>query len=350
MTATRVLDLPALAAVVRDVGLDRLLDELIERTTEALAHHDPEEIETIDRRGFHYAKPDFGLVEWMPAMATGRRVSIKTVAYHPSNPVERGCPSILASTALYDTTDGRLVALCEATFLTALRTGAASAVATEVLAAPSSSVVGIVGCGAQAVAQLHALSRVRPIERVLAYDADASVARTLACRLPPSVEVEIEVIDADALPRLLGESDIVVTATSNRVDAPPVLPDGPIRPWLHVNAVGSDFPGKVELDAALLRRATVCPDVIAQCLVEGEAQQLTVGELGPDLPSLVADRARHGGLQTEFTVFDSTGWALEDLIAAELFNDHAQRLGVGAELDLQPAPRDPYDPYEGVRG
>lgn len=349
MTKARVLGLSALRSVVHDVGLDQLLDELVGRLTDALANRDPEEIETLARVGFDYEKPDFGLVEWMPSMARGHRVSIKTVAYHPSNPVERGRPSVLASTALYDTTDGRLVALCEATFLTALRTGAASAIATDVLARPTSSVLGVVGCGAQAVTQIHAISRIRPIARVMAYDADEDIAASLAARLPSSVRVELEVVGNGEVARLLGESDVVVTATSNAVDAKPVLRDGPARPWLHINAVGSDFPGKVELDEALLRRATVCPDVVEQCLVEGESQRLSPADLGPELATLVGNPAAHAGLRDELTVFDSTGWALEDLVAAELFSDHAERLGVGVEVDLQPNPRDPYDPYEGVR-
>lgn len=350
MSRARVLDLRALGCVVRDVGLDELLDQLVERLTAALASHDPEQVETLARTGFHYAKPDFGLVEWMPSMARGHRVSIKTVAYHPTNPVERGRPSVLASTALYDTTDGGLVALCEATFLTALRTGAASAVATDVLARADARVMGVVGCGAQAVTQIHAISRVRPLDRVLAYDADPEIAAGLRDRLPDSVTLAVDVLGPAELPRLLGESDVIVTATSNAVDAPAVLPEGEVKPWLHINAVGSDFPGKVELPAALLHRAVVCPDLVEQCLVEGESQSLRVDELGPDLSSLVADRSTHAALREQITVFDSTGWALEDLVAAELFLDHAERLGVGTEIDLQPMPRDPYDPYEGVRG
>ena len=90
----------------------------------------------------------------------------------------------------------------------------------------------------------------------------------------------------------------------------------------------------------------VCPDVTAQCLLEGESQQLEADELGPDLVGLVAGRARHESARTSLTVFDSTGWALEDLIAAELVLDHAHRIGAGVDIDLQPLPVDPYDPYE----
>ena len=95
-----------------------------------------------------------------------------------------------------------------------------------------------------------------------------------------------------------------------------MLVDGPHRPWLHVNAVGADFPGKREIDPALLRRALVCPDVLAQCLLEGECQQLEASSLGPDLADLVANRSRWEAERTRPTVSDATGWALEDLIVA----------------------------------
>ncbi len=326
------------------MGLDALYDELIERLVAACSSHDPERLVTFDRTGFHYAKPDLGLIEWMPTLDLGRRVSIKTVGYHPTNPTERGLPSVLATTSILDTTDGRILALCEATFLTALRTGAASAVATDVLAIEDARTLGVVGCGAQAVTQIHAISRVRSVSRVLAYDADAEVASTLPGRVPvPGIEFEL--IGASDLAAMLAEADIVCTATSVDIGAPPVLPDGPHRPGLHINAVGADFPGKLELPPTLVRRALVCPDVVAQCLAEGESQVLTEDELGPDLATLVRDRGRCEATRADLTVFDSTGWALEDLVAAEMVLDHAERLDEGVDVELNPVPADPYDPY-----
>ena len=347
MGGTWILGTDGLAAVVDDVGIDALLDELIERLRGSLERHDPEQIETFDRTGFHYTKPDLGLVEWMPAMDLGRLVSVKMVGYHPSNPVERAVPSVLASTSLYDTSTGRLLALCEATFLTALRTGAASAVATDVLAVPDASTLGMVGCGAQAVTQIHAISRVRPIDRVIAFDTQHEVADTLSQRLP--IDVRVDVIRGDEIGRLVGEADIVCTATTVGIGDPPVVPELPHRDWLHINAVGADFTGKRELADSYLERSVVCPDVVEQCLIEGECQGLDRDQLGPDLAALVKHAAEHRVHRDELTIFDSTGWALQDLVAAELMLDHARRCGAGIEVDLQPNPVDPYDPYEAVR-
>ncbi len=349
MALTRVIRAEDLAAIVADVGLTPLVDDMITRLVAALERHDPEMLLTVDRSGFHYGKPDVGLVEWMPAMDLGRRVSIKVVAYHPTNPVERNIPTIFASTSIYDTVTGRLVALCEASFLTALRTGAASAIATDVLAVPGPIVLGVVGCGAQAVTQVHAISRVRDIERVLAFDVDEQVAASLAARIPID-DLEVVMVDGEAgLHLLAGSSDVICTATSVASGDDPVLPDVEFRPGLHINAVGADFAGKCELSLATLQRAVVCPDVASQCLAEGESQRLGAADLGPDLVRLVAERGRFERHRADLTVFDSTGWALEDLVAAELLLDHADRCGVGLELELHRIPRDPYDPYEVVR-
>lgn len=350
MGGTWILDTGGIAAIVEDVGLDALYDELIDRLRDAFDRHDPEQMATFDRTGFHYTKPDLGLVEWMPAMDLGRLVSIKTVGYHPSNPVERGTPSVLASTSLHDTTTGRLLALCEATFLTALRTGAASAVATDVLAIQGASTLGIIGCGAQSVTQIHAISRVRPIERVLAFDTQEEVAATLPDRVRAVEGLVVEPVRAEEIERLVAEADVICTATTVGIGDPPVVPDAPHKPWVHINAVGADFAGKRELDGAWLRRSLVCPDVVDQCLLEGESQQLERHELGPDLAELVQRAAEIGAeYRGSPTVFDSTGWALQDLVVAELMLDHARRLGAGIEVDLQPTPADPYDPYEFLR-
>jgi ornithine cyclodeaminase/alanine dehydrogenase-like protein (mu-crystallin family) len=345
MNTTRILTQRCLAEIVTAIGLDPLLDDLIERLADAFSKYDPATVETMARDGFRYTKPDLGLIEWMPTMVLGSRVAIKTVGYHPTNPVERNVPSVLATTSLHDTVDGRLLALCDSTFLTALRTGAASAVVTDVLAIESASTLGMIGCGAQAVTQIHAISRVRPIERIVAFDADATVAESLAARLlNAGVCLDVEVVEHASV--AVCEADVLCTATSVDPDAGPVFEDGPYQPWLHVNAVGADLPGKFELPDGLLAAAVVVPDHLEQCLVEGEAQRLEASALGPDLAALLRHRDQHTAMRGVTTVFDSTGWALEDLIAAELMLQHAERMDVGFAIDLQPNPSDPYDPYE----
>jgi ornithine cyclodeaminase len=344
---TRIIGVGEVGQVVRHVGANTFMDTLIERLDNALATFDPDEIRTHDRTGFHYQTPSLGLVEWMPSHAVGRRVAIKTVGYHPDNPSALATPSVLATTSLYDTSDGRLAVVCEATVLTAFRTGAASALATRILASPDAATLGMIGCGAQAVSQIHALSRVRPLRRVIAHDADPVVAASLPGRLEGLGlgDLRIDVVGQDQLGSLMTEVDVLCTATTVDPGAGPVVPESEYRPWLHINAVGADFPGKVELPLSYLTDALVCPDVPGQCLAEGEAQQLQPGELGPELAQIVRNAGEYERHQRMLTVFDSTGWALEDLVVAELMTDYALELGLGIEVDLQPPAGDPYDPY-----
>ncbi|MPY92774.1 MAG: ornithine cyclodeaminase family protein [Acidimicrobiia bacterium] len=341
---TRVLRADEIAQIIRVRGLDAIFDELIERLTNALAVYEASKVLTPARDGFHYELPTPGLLEWMPAMEVGRVVAIKTVGYHPANPVERGLPTVLSSTSLYDPATGRLLALLDSTLLTALRTGAASAVATDILATPGPVVVGLVGCGAQAVTQLHGIARVRPVERVIVADADAMVAASFA-RRTWFVDRPIEIVPPGQRARLLGAVDVLCTATSVEVGAGPVIEDGEHAAWLHINAIGSDFHGKQELPVSLLERSLICPDLVAQCLVEGESQRACLDRLGPDLATLVQQRARFEAFRSDLTVFDSTGWALEDMVVAEMMLDHAAGLGLGITIELQRTTSDPRDPY-----
>lgn len=341
----RVLDHGHIAAVVRAVGIDAFMDEVIDRLRNVLGGHEPELVETQPRGGFEYRKPALGLVEWMPAMEVGRRVGVKTVGYHPSNPTERGLASVYANTTLYDTTTGRLTAICDATLLTAVRTGAASAVATDILAIDRPVRLGVIGCGAQAVTQVHAISRVREISELVAFDADHDVAFSLRRRIEPVAgDLNVVVVDDPAL--VAGAVDVLCTVTSVDIGAGPVFGDTALAEWLHVNAVGADFPGKTELPLSLLRRATVLADYLPQCLVEGESQRLTAEDIAAEFPELVKSHARFRDLRDQLTVFDSTGWAVEDLAAADAAFEHAERLGIGEVFALHDHAIDPFDPYE----
>ncbi len=343
---TLILDVDDLAHVLDNVGLDQFLDELIAVVRSEIASLEPAQVQDLVRSGFNYAAPEHGLVEWMPTMVVGDVVSVKTVGYHPLNPARRGLPSVLATTALYDTTTGALVGLSEATLMTALRTGAASAVMTDAIVAPKPIVLGVVGCGAQAVTQIHAISRVRRIERLIVTDVLPENARSLSDRLPDGVMAP-EVLDRSKFDTIVGELDVLCTCTSVDIGEASVVSLERARPSLHVNAVGADFPGKTELDVADLRRSVVIPDVVDQCMIEGECQQLDRSELGPSMAEVLAGDG--GDLAQSMTVFDSTGWSFEDLLAARLFHAYARRLGLGRRVALQRRPRDPYDPYESLR-
>ncbi len=334
--------------VVRRVGVDAVMREMIDRLQAGFATHDPARTEIPMRTGFTYDEPTTGLLEWMPLMRRGERVVLKVVGYHTSNGPVRGLPTILSTFSMYDPHTGHLEALVDGTLLTAIRTGAASAVATRLLASPESRTVGLIGCGAQAVTQLHALMRVRDLDRVLICDIDESAMATFPARVAGVVRDGLA-IERASIDEIVETVDVLCTATSIDVGAGPLFDDRETRPWLHVNAVGSDFPGKVELPAELLRRSLVTPDSLEQAVHEGECQRLSSDEIGPEVYRIAADADAFVDRQMGPTVFDSTGWALEDAIGMEFVVEAARRYGIGTEMELESIGSDPRHPYEGLR-
>ncbi|MDH2423783.1 hypothetical protein [Sphaerisporangium sp. TRM90804] len=350
---TRLISPSDVEQVVRVIGRHELMDRVITRLAQGLAELGREKRETSPTRGgFDRDYPTPGVLEWMPHHVPGDSITIKTVAYSPVNPQRYGLPTILSNLARYDCATGRLVAMADGVVLTAVRTGAASAVASRLLAPPDSAVVGVIGAGAQAVTQVHALSRVFPVERVLVWDVDPRHAASMAGRTAflglPTEVARPEVI--------LARADVISTVTSVAVGGAPVLPHGAHRPHLHVNAVGSDLVGKTELPRSLVLEAFVTPDHPEQAHREGECQQLAGDParnrvIGPSLGELCAEPELALAVRDRLTVFDSTGFALEDHLALDVLLEAADEVGVGSRVQVEYHPVDTLDPYSApVRG
>jgi ornithine cyclodeaminase/alanine dehydrogenase-like protein (mu-crystallin family) len=340
---TKIFGVDDIRRATEVIGLDTMMDQIIDRLHRAFETYDPANIEVPIRSGFHYDSPQTGLIEWMPVMARGQHALMKLVCYHPMNPAQSNLPTILSNFALIDTANGHMIAISDGTFLTALRTGAASAVATRALAATDGGVVGMIGCGAQAISQLHALSRVFSVELVLFWDTDPLARRSFPGRISEWLPQGTRLVETPT-DLIVPNVDVLCTATSIAVGEGPLFDHGMTRDTLHVNAVGSDFPGKVELPSALLDAAIVIPDFAQQALVEGECQQLDSDNVGPELYK-VLQGAKSDSLRRVRTVFDSTGWALEDLVAMEALVEWSEQLDLGSEIQLESIPQDPKNPY-----
>lgn len=344
---TRVLSGADIQRLALHVGLDTLMDEMIDRLETGLRSYSAENTVVFPRRGFAYDHPETGLLEWMPCMNGGGRATIKVVGYHPANVRQRDLPTILATVSEYDTCTGHLICIMDGTLLTALRTGAASAVASRALAAPHTETLGLIGAGAQAITQLHALSRLFAFREVLVHDSNpaiqASFAERAACIADPLS------IRTASLEDVVRTSDVICTATSVEVGDGPLFDNIEPRPWVHINAVGSDFPGKIELPFSLLQRSLVCPDDREQAIKEGECQQLPPETIGPSLYQLVQQQAQYRFAREQTTVFDSTGWALEDQIAMHVLAAHAEALSLGSFVSIEAISEDVMNPYHFAR-
>ncbi|WLW53489.1 ornithine cyclodeaminase family protein [Streptomyces sp. YU58] len=336
---TTVLTRQHVAKLVKESGNDRFMDRMIVRLREAFTASDTGV--TPARDGFLRGPGDTAILEWMPHHDPGRSITIKTVAYTPSNPTTYQLPTIIGSLTRYDDVTGRLLALCDGILPTAIRTGAASAIASELLARPDSKVLGLVGAGAQAVTQAHALSRVFPLERILVHDIEPAHARSFADRVD-FLGLDVRVAD---LAELEAAADIICTVTSVGVGEGPVLSGENLRPHVHINAIGADLIGKFEVPRAVLKSAFVTPDHVEQALREGECQQLGADDLGPDLMTLCADPRAAARHREEMTVFDSTGFALEDHVALDVLLELAEEAGIGDRIQVEHLPDDALNPY-----
>ncbi len=261
--------------------------------------------------------------------------AVKIVNFHPGNK-RMNLPSVMATIVLIDPKTGAPLSIMDGTWLTAMRTGAATAVATKYLSRSNSTTVGFVGAGTQAFTQLRGIVSVRQIERVKAYDLSPQASQTFVDAMAaeqPKIRFQTVVSAEEAVRR----SDVVVTVTPARG---PVVYDHWISDGTHINAVGADAPGKQELDPAIFKRAKIFVDDRDQTFHAGEINvPLKQGLLRPEdihgeLGDVIAGKILGRQSDREITVFDSTGIAIEDAVTAKLVYDRALEKGLGVKIDL----------------
>jgi ornithine cyclodeaminase len=305
--------------VAGEITADFLRWERFDKTPR-VAHHTP-----------------FGVVELMP-VSDGEAYSFKYVNGHPSNPA-RGFQTVAAFGVLADMDTGYPVLVSEMTVLTALRTAAMSAVAARALAAATARTHAMIGAGSQAEFQALALRDAVGLEVLRVWDVDPQAMEKLAGNLRPlGFDVRLASSAADAV----AGADVVTTCTADKALAT-VLHDAVVAPGVHVNAIGGDCPGKTELDARILERASVFVEYAPQTRIEGEIQQMPadfpVTELWRVLDGSAPGRTR----PEEITVFDSVGFAVEDFAALRYLHEDVRGSRYLEDIDLVAEPEDPKD-------
>jgi ornithine cyclodeaminase/alanine dehydrogenase-like protein (mu-crystallin family) len=259
----------------------------------------------------------------------------KINANYPDNPRRFGLPTIQGAVVLADAVNGVPLAVVESGSITALRTGAATAVAAKFLARKDARAVTLVGCGVQGEVQLAALAAVLPFERVWLIDADGARAEALAAKVATRHGVDAKA--RTDLRGALAESDVCMTCTPSRRA---FVSRGDIPPGMFIAAVGADSQGKQELDPALLANSTLVVDVLEQCAEIGELQHplasglMTRANVHAELADVVAGRRPGRTHADEITIFDSSGTALQDVAAALAVYDKARAAGRGVEVTL----------------
>lgn len=263
----------------------------------------------------------------MPAFADGS-AGVKWVNSHPANPERHGLPAVMGTYILSDPGTAEPLAILDATYITAARTGAAAAVAAKYLAIETPRTVGFIGCGVQARTMLAALRVVYGDGlEVLGADVRDDAAKAFASEVNGK---------AVSLAEAAG-CDIVCTATPVRE---PIVR----REWLcdhaHVNAMGADAEGKQELETSILEHGRVVIDDVEQASHSGEINvplhrgELRIEDVYGTLGQIVAGAKPGRSERNMVTIFDSTGLAVQDVALARLAYEQARSRGIGLEVDL----------------
>ena len=264
-----------------------------------------------------------------------RYFAAKTNANFPENPRRHGLPTIRGTVVLADAEHGAPLAVMDSGSITALRTGAATAVAAKYLARPDARTATVVGCGVQGEIQLAALAAVLPLERAWVLDLDHGRAETMAARVGERLGLHVEA--AKDLEVALRASDVAVTCTPSRRA---FVTRAVVAPGTFLAAVGADNQGKQELEPELLVEATLVVDVLEQCAEIGELQHalaarlMTRDAVHAELAEVVSGRRPGRTREDEITVFDSSGTALEDVAAAVAVYEAARAQGRGTEVTI----------------
>lgn len=237
---------------------------------------------------------------------------------------------------LFDAQSGDLVALLEADYLGQMRTGAASGVATRLMARADARIAGIIGTGLQARTQLEAIALVRKLELIRAYGRDqkrrGEFAREMTARLG------VPVVAVSSNEEAVRQADILITSTTT---ANPVVEGRWLKSGVHINAIGANFPQKRELDADAVRRCDViAADSRQQSreeagdLIHVFGEDETQWEKVHELADIVGGKIRGRTSAEQITLFKSNGIAIEDVVVAGRVYELARARGLGRKLPL----------------
>jgi ornithine cyclodeaminase len=278
--------------------------------------------------------PHDGLTLFMPAFVNDKKsqaLAVKIVSIFPHN-LERNLPLIFAAVLVLEADSGKPIALLEGGSLTAIRTGAGSGLAVDLLARADSRILAIFGAGAQGRTQLEAACAVRNIQQVWVYDADRKRAESFAAELSGGAyEIRVAATPGEAIQN----ADIICTATTSTT---PVFDDAQLKRGVHISAIGSYTPEMQEIPSATASRARIVVDSISATLAEtgdlviptqqGLIRKEDIIEIG----EIILGRKPGRQAPDEITFFKSVGVAVQDAMAAQIALENAAKMGLGQNI------------------
>jgi len=261
-------------------------------------------------------------------------LSTKIVTVFEKN-LEKNLPTIMATVILNSPETGEPLAIMDGTYITAMRTGAASGVATKYLSRRDSKVVGVFGAGVQARTQLMAMCAVRDIEKAYVYDKVKERADRYATEMSKELNIPVEARKPEDLVR---ESDIIITATTSKT---PVFDGNLVKPGTHLNLIGSFKPDVREVDEVVIKKSKIVVDQKSAALEEAgdiiiplKAGIISKEDIYAELGELVTGIKPGRASDSEITLFKSVGLGIQDCATAWLAYIKAKEEGTYKEIDL----------------
>jgi ornithine cyclodeaminase/alanine dehydrogenase-like protein (mu-crystallin family) len=276
-----------------------------------------------------------GTILIMPVYSpASEMLSLKTATLFSKNKSKQ-LPLLQAAVTLIDGTDGRILALLEGSIVTALRTGAASGVATDLLARQDSKIVAIFGAGIQGRTQLEAVCAIRDIEKALIFDPDFDSAKTFADEMSRHLNININPAENE---KELLTADVICTATSSET---PVFKAKFVAPGTHINAIGSYKPHVREIPEKLVLNSRIVMDYKKSCLTEAgdlviplNKGIISLRQLDDEIGEIISGKKASRKFSEEITLFKSVGHAIQDLATARLLYNKATKSGIGTKISL----------------
>lgn len=279
-----------------------------------------------------------GLALFMPAhIRSLGALGAKVVTVYKNNVRDHGLPAVLGTIILLDEDTGRPIAIMDGGYLTAMRTGAVSGVATKHMARLDARTALLFGTGVQAFTQVLAVHEARPLEKLIAYSVDPPEARrAFADRITQKTGVPVELVEDPAA--AAAEADIVILATSS---SEPIVDGEWFRPGAHINGIGSHAPKMRELDARTIQRSRIVCDLVDACraeagdlIIPAEKGEWSWESVAGSLGDVVVGRIKGRTSPDEITLFKSVGLAIQDMSAARIVYDEAVRRGIGSDFEF----------------
>lgn len=261
---------------------------------------------------------------------------VKVASVYPRNP-ERGIPTITATVLALEPSTGQVMGLLEGATLTAIRTGAASGAATDLLARADSEVAAIFGAGAQGRTQLEGICTVRPIRMAWVHDVDPSRVEAYIAEMAGQGPIPSDLRAASSPKQAVADADVICCATTS---AEPVFADADLKPGVHINGIGSYTPAMREVPPETVTRALVVVDSRVAVLAEAGdlIKPIERGIIGKthihaELGEVVLGRKSGRTSPEQVTFFKTVGIAVEDAAAARVAMQNAMAMGLGQRVE-----------------